>query len=85
MSNSHQIEQLCVRRTVRKGQIDYEESMSGYRIAGNASSRLPEAAVTHGMGGRSTEGVRVCAGCGKQFRPKRPWQKWPALEKLHQL
>ena len=49
--------------------------MSSDRIVGNASSCLSEPAVTHNTSGSSPNHARICGGCGKQFRPKRPWQK----------
>jgi len=45
------------------------------RIAGNASFSLDEPRVTHQTPTDIQIDVRGCNGCGRLFRPKRPWQK----------
>jgi len=52
-----------------------EGSMSRHRIIANASPCLAQPDVTHSRRRNSPDGVLVCAGCGKQFRLRRPWQK----------
>jgi hypothetical protein len=49
--------------------------MTRHRMQANASFRLLESKVTHGMSGSTPDDVRVCQFCGTHFRPKRPWQK----------
>lgn len=46
-----------------------------HRMLTNASFRVSESNVTHGISGNSPDDARVCQGCGKYFRQKRPWQK----------
>lgn len=49
--------------------------MKGYKTEGNASLGSFAQLVTHGMDGTISVGFRACETCGKQFRPKRSWQK----------
>jgi hypothetical protein len=49
--------------------------MTQRRMTANASFRLSERKVTHGMSGTSPHAVSACQACGKPFRPKRAWQK----------
>jgi hypothetical protein len=49
--------------------------MAQRRMLANASCRLSDSNVTHEVSERSQSEVRVCQGCGKHFRPNRPWQK----------
>ena len=49
--------------------------MTRHRMLANASFRLLESKVTHGMSGSTPDDVRVCQFCGTHFRPKRSWQK----------
>jgi hypothetical protein len=49
--------------------------MTQSRMLANASFRLSDSNVTHDLNGRSPSDVGICQGCGKHFRPNRPWQK----------
>jgi hypothetical protein len=49
--------------------------MTPHSMLANASLRVSESKMTHSMSGSSLGDLRLCGGCGKHFRPERPWQK----------
>ena len=49
--------------------------MTQRRMLANASFRLSEREVTHRTARDGQTMLRACSGCGREFRPKRTWQK----------
>jgi hypothetical protein len=49
--------------------------MTPHGMLANASLRVSESKVTHSTSRSRPDDLRLCEGCAKHFRPKRPWQK----------
>jgi hypothetical protein len=73
--SARRVDDLLLKMLVDFARKNRNQMVLFVRMLANASFRLSGSNVTHDVNGRSPSGVDVCQGCGKHFRPNRPWQK----------